>query len=281
MISLIVSALLAVVFPPTPQPTLPPLPALKGIIRATPAPPPLKIIVNVRSNGLCGAFKKSVLPVVGHALQNDRLIASSKPLFNDLTVKRRLNSDKASEDIDVLRLENLIRPLNDSVAAAKKILEDPNAFPKQAKTQQDKDLLAIRDSLRASVARQENVLDIISGFVDTTALGELQAAGHDYDKAIGAPDAGAQSRNNSTNGAPATPTPDPGLLTAGIGQNDPTRKADPAYRESGTLFGNDVYSAFAQTISAYQQEIGQHESVASELILKNVPACGGKVPAKP
>src|SRR5947209_13782338 len=128
MISLIVSALLAVVFPPTPQPTLPPLPALKGITRATPTPPPLKVIVNVRSNALCGAFKKTILPVVGHALQNDRLIATSKPIFNDLTAKRRLGQSKAAEDLDVMRLENLIRPLNDSVAAAKKILDDPNNF---------------------------------------------------------------------------------------------------------------------------------------------------------
>jgi len=70
-------------------------------------------------------------------------------------------------------------------------------------------------------------------------------------------------------------------LTAGIGQNDPTRAGDPLYKESGTLYGNDVYTAFAQTRGAYQQEIGQHESVASELILKNVPSCGGKVPGKP
>jgi hypothetical protein len=273
MLSLIVSVLLVAAVPDA-QPTLPPLPKLKGVSTATPTPPPLKEIVHVRSSALCSGLKKTILPVVGHEIQIDKMIATSRPIFNDLTTKRRLGSGKAAEDLDVVRLEGLIRPLNDNIGAAKKLLEDPKAFPKQATTQQDKDLLAIRDSLRASVARQENVLDMISGFVDTQQLGELQAAGNEYNSAI----TGGATPNPS---GPASPTPDPGLLTAGVGANnpnDPVRKNDPLYKESGTLYGNDIYSAFSQAVAQYQQEIGKHESAASELILHNVPQCGGKVP---
>jgi len=259
------------------QPTLPPLPPLKGVSTATPTPPPLKEITHVRSSALCGSLKRTILPVVGHELQIDKYIATSRPLFNDLTQKRRMNAGKGAEDLDVMRLEGLIRPLNDNIAEAKKLLDDPKAFPKHANSQQDKDLLAIRDSLRQSVARQENVLDMISGFVDTQQMGELQAAGHDYDAAISGSDT-AKAANPQP-----TATPDSGLLTAGVGnsQNDVTRKYDPTYKESNTLFGNDVYSAFSQAVGQYQQEIGKHESAASEVILRSVPQCGGHVPGRP
>ncbi len=142
----------------------------------------------------------------------------------------------------------------------------------------------MRAHLAQVLIQQKRALDLVSGFVDTQQLGELQAAGHEYDKAINSTQT-ASGPGNSTNQPPATsPTAPPAdILNAGVtnAQNDPGRQYDPRYSNTGSVLGYNPLNIFDQQMHEYQTNISQSESLASQAILKAVPACGGRAPGSP
>jgi|GEM_PF-686211 len=253
---------------------------------AAPAPTstPLKTIVNLKVTRLCTGLRRSVGPAVRSVLQNDHAIAISRPLFKDY-VKSTSTGSQAATDMDVMHLERLIQPLVQNTQMIEKLLNDP-IYAHKPQSEQDRELLQIRAHLAAVLEEQKHALDLVSGFVDTQQLGELQAAGHEYDKAINSSDTTSQSRNGSSgssqtpNLAPTTAPAD--ILNAGVtnAQNDPGRKYDPRFQNTGSQLGYNPLNAFDQQMEVYQVNISHSEDLASQTILKAVPQCGGHVPAQ-
>lgn len=245
-----------------------------------PTATPLKEIVHVVSRPICSALRRSIGPAVGHVLQNDKIIAASKPLFaNYARDHASSNGNGASENMDVLRLENLVRPMVNNVAEIKRILSEPGAFPRFARSDQEKQVLAMRAQLRAVLADQESALDLISGLVDTQQLGQLQASGSELAKTIANPDVTVKGPPGQT----ATPNPGPttnqsDLLNAGL--PDKLRSNDPRYKNTDSIVGHNPLNAFAQQVAVLQRSIDSNEAVAAKSIMAAVTQCGGRTPGQ-
>lgn len=240
-----------------------------------PAPTPLRTITHMHVSPMCTALGKVIGPAIAKVLQNDKYIANSKPLFHDFTQASAAGQNGAAKDMAVERLETLIGPLVKNTQAVDKLLSDPYAFPKVAYSDDDQKLLQMREQLRAVNQQQKKALDVISGFVDTQQLGELQAAGHEYDAALRA---NATNRGQTPNPAPTAPPAD--VLNAGVSndKNDPTRAIDPTYKNTGSLVGANPLNVFENAITSYQQDIAGSEQDAAKTVVSAVPRCGGHVP---
>lgn len=247
---------------------------------AKPAPTatPLKTITHIRTSPLCTGLRRVIGPAIAKVLSSDKYIANSKPLFHDFTRASASGQSVGAQDLAVSRLETLIGPLVKNTEAVDKLLSDPYAFPKVAYSDDDQKLLQMRQQLRVVNDQQKKALDIISGFVDTQQLGELQAAGHEYDSALKASPSNAGQTPNPAPTAPPAP-----ILNAGVNNasNDPTRASDPRYKNTDSLVGANPLSVFENAIASYQQDIAGSEQDAAKTVVSAVPLCGGRVPGQP
>jgi len=141
-------------------------------VAATPAaspapPPPLKVIGNVRSTPFCTALRETIGPAIASVLSNDDLIASSKPAFVTLYRDDILAGSEARAHLDMNRLESLITPIVANVKRIDSLLASKPNDPK---------LIAMREKLLAVAGQQKESLNVISGFIATEQLGEIQGA---------------------------------------------------------------------------------------------------------
>ncbi len=248
---------------------------------ATPAPAatPLKTIEHLHVSPLCTGLRQNIGPAIGKVLQNDHTIAQSRPLLRGYVKATATGS--ISKDLQVSRVERLITPLVQNTAAIEKLLNDPFVFPKRAISDADRQLLEIRANLLQVVAAQKRALDVISGFVDTEQLGQMQAAGSEALKLTQTreiPKAQGGNGPQSAQSAGAAPTPPPSeILNAGV-RNTPQQAADPALQDTGFVVGHNPLDVFDQAIGQYQQMLQSSEGRAADLVVKALPLCGGHVP---
>ncbi len=242
-----------------------------------PAPTPLKTITHIHSSPLCTGLRRAITPAIAKVLDTDHLIATSKPFFHDYVHASATGQNKAAEDMSVEHLENLIGPLVNNTEAVEKLLTNPYAFPRSVHSSDDKRLLQMRAQLYAVNEQQKRALDLISGFVQTQQLGELQAAGHEYDAAINS----TSTATTPPNPAPSAPSSD--VLNAGVGnsKNDPSRAMDPRYMNSNNLIGANPLNVFENSISSYQADIEATEQDAAKSVVQAVVLCGGRAPGQP
>jgi hypothetical protein len=268
MFGLVLAALLA---PPTPVPTLPPLPPSIHLPKATAAP--LKEIVHIVSSPLCGHLKKVVAPAIDNLRKNDQLIAKSKPLLGDFAKHHRLNDSQPAQDLDVARLESLVGPLVKNIEQTEKLLSDESVFPADPQDESQQNVADMRVELLRVLAQQNDALNFISGFVDTQQLASIQSAGSEELAKI---NQGTSPSNNSKNDPliNPTPTPDP-ILNAGLqmNSNDPTRANDPRYKLSPTYFGSDALSALPDYVTEIQNGLNAQEAVAARAVIKVASSC--------
>ena len=263
--------------------SLPAALAAVTLIAATPAPlqtpTPLRTITHERVTPLCTGLRRSIGPAIGRVLQNDKAIAQSRPLFATYVKQTATNSTQAAQDLDVMRLERLISPLVENTQQIETLLNDP-VYPRVPRSEDDRQLLAMRAHLIAVLQQQRGALDVISGFVDTQQLGELQAAGHEYDAAINGTNTATGPGSTPSRG-PLAPTPPPSdVLNAGLGQNDISRQYDPRYKGTGNVLGYNPLDVFGNAIGEYQARIEPMENATAKLVIHAIPLCGGTVPGQ-
>src|ERR1700722_2893974 len=175
-----------------------------------PSTTPLQEIYHSYSSPLCSALRTRIAPAIAMIQQNDATIAKSNPLF------KRYVSDsmggelsKPSEDMTVVRLGNLVRPLVDNILATQKLLEDSTIFPDNPQTDDEKRRADLKAKALAALAAQQASLDIINGFVQTQQLAGMQHDGFGFIGAITGSDmTSAQRTTPAAAGGPAS-TPDP------------------------------------------------------------------------
>lgn len=252
--------------------------AARSTAKPAPAATPLKTIEHIHISPMCTALGKVIGPAIAKVLQSDKIIANSKPYFHDFVKATAAGQSSAGKDMAVERLETLIGPLVKNTQAVDKLLSDPFAFPKVAYSDDDQKLLQMREQLLVVNAQQKKALDVISGFVDTQQLGELQAAGHEYDAALS-----SKPTNSGQTPNPAPTAPPADVLNAGVtnDRNDPARAIDPTYKNTGSLVGANPLNVFENAISSYQQDIQSSEQEAAKTVVSAVPRCGGHVPGGP
>jgi hypothetical protein len=174
------------------------------VVGATPTPPPQ--IYHVVTRPLCAELHDKIAPAIGMMLQNDATIKKGPPLFKEYNDAALYGSDagapgesdpvagdpsgtsNTSQNLALLGLENLIRPLANNVIAIQTLLDSPELMHGTGRTEDDAKLQPIREQLLKALAAQSASLDIISGFVDTQQMADLQHAGQGYIDSMAKPD---------------------------------------------------------------------------------------------
>src|SRR5579863_1914465 len=182
----------------------------------TPTPPPQ--IYHVVSRPLCSELRQHIKPAIGMMMENDATIKKSPSLFKQYNTASLYGSDpgtaqsgpgamdpggsaNGSQEIALLGIENLIRPIANNIIAIQTVLDSPELRTTTGREDDDKRLQDIRQKLLKALAAQSASLDIISGFVDTQQMADLQHAGEGYIASMNQPDSNSMKT--------ATPAPNP------------------------------------------------------------------------
>ena len=182
---------------------------------ATATPPPT--IYHIVTRPICAQLHQRIAPAIGMMLQNDTMIKKGPALFAKYNEAALYGNDPAAtsshhdpvagdpggvsnpaQNMALQGMENLIRPIANNIIAIQTTLDSPELRNGTGRPDDDKRLHEIRDKLLQALAAQNASLDIISGFVDTQQMADLQHAGEAYISSISSPD---------INRTPASPSP--------------------------------------------------------------------------
>jgi hypothetical protein len=173
-------------------------------VGASPTPPPQ--IYHVVTRPLCAELHDKIAPAIGMMIQNDTTIKKGPALFKAYNDAALYGNDagaagqsdpvagdpsggsNTSQNLALLGLENLIRPIANNVIAIQTLLDSPELTQGTGRPEDDAKLQAIRAELLKALAAQNASLDIISGFVDTQQMADLQHAGEAYIASMTKPD---------------------------------------------------------------------------------------------
>ena len=198
---------------------------------ATATPPPQ--IYHIVTRPICAQLHQRIAPAIGMMLENDTVIKKGPALFqkyNDATLydndpgtsskKDPVAGDPGgvsnpAQNMALQGMENLIRPIANNIIAIQTTLDSPELRNGTGRAEDDQRLHEIRDKLLKALAVQNASLDIISGFVDTQQMADLQHAGEAYISSMAAPDTGRTAASpapvnpfaSSTNYAGLAPNP--------------------------------------------------------------------------
>jgi hypothetical protein len=184
----------------------------------TPSPTPPPQIYHIVTRPLCSELHEHVAPAIGMMLQNDATIKKSPDLFKQYNAAALYGNDMAgqhnpaagdpggvsnpSQTMALQGMENLIRPIANNIIAIETMLDSPQLMNGTGQPEDDKRLQDIRDKLLKALAAQNASLDIISGFVDTQQMADLQHADEGYISSLSKPDISGAS---SATPGPANP----------------------------------------------------------------------------
>lgn len=180
---------------------------------ATATPPPQ--IYHIVTRPICAQLHQRIAPAIGMMLENDTMIKKGPALFQKYNDAALYGSDASTsshhdavgdpsgtsnpaQNMALQGMENLIRPIANNIIAIQTTLDSPELLNGTGRPEDDKRLHEIRARLLQALAAQNASLDIISGFVDTQQMADLQHAGEAYINSMSAPD---------TNRTQASPSP--------------------------------------------------------------------------
>lgn len=266
---------------------------------STPAPsyatPPPQII-HIITRPLCSELHKHIQPAIAMMLENDANIKKGPTLFSrynhdalsgvDNSVSNAAgpnggvqmsnggSSDStmtASQNMALLGMENLVSPIANNIIATQKILDSPALTKGTGNPEDDKQLQAMRDKLLKALATQNAALDIISGFVATQQMGDLQHSGEEYIAAVNQSDIVGK-------GSGATPTPFP--LT--YNPNQAGLPANPYDIDLATIPGLTLgYNPVTRLLDALHWTIDEttsRENDAATAVMASAQQCAGPTP---
>jgi hypothetical protein len=194
-------------------------------------------------------------------LANDDLIASSKPAFATLYHDDILAGSEARAHFDLYRLEKLETPIIANVKRVDTLLAGKPDDPK---------LQAIRAKLQAVAVQQKASLNVISGFVATEQLGEMQGASPPGNWTNTFILGGAQSSQPGpiSNLSPAAGN----LFAAGVHNRNPGLR-DPRYdaRSAGPTY--DPFMPLVSQIEQQRAAAQSAESDAAKLVADALQQC--------
>ena len=261
---------------PTPAPA-------RSSVAASPTTPPQ--IIHIYTRHLCTVLTKTIAPAIGMMLQNDKTIAKSPDLFKEYNFAMGYGS-QGSQDMAVMRMENLVGPLADNVVAIHKQLDDLNAFPAVPRTQDERHLQQLKSELLKTLASQEASLDIINGFVTTQQLSQMQHEGFGYIGSIASPDTkNAGQAPQNTVGQSLLATPPPGaegvnatIMNAGLPSNP--YEIDLA-RLPGLTLGYNPVTHLRDGVLWTQADAQKNEDALSRDVIQTANECKSQTTVVP
>ena len=249
---------------------------------ATPTPPPQ--IYHILTRPLCSELHEHIAPAIGMMLQNDTTIKKSPAFLREYNDAALYSSDAAtgsqndpitgdpggttsnpSQSMALQGMENLIRPIANNIIAIETMLDSPALLNGTGKPEDDKQLQEIRERLLKALAAQNASLDIISGFVDTQQMADLQHAGEGYINSMSKPD--------TSTAQIATPAPNPLEANPGYAGLPPNPyDIDPATIPGLTLGYNPV-TRLLEGLRWTIDQTAARENEAAKAVMSSAALC--------
>ncbi|MGB8964388.1 MAG: hypothetical protein WCB99_01990 [Candidatus Cybelea sp.] len=274
------------------------VPALAcGAADVSPTPPPTGAtpppqIYHIITRPLCSELHQHIAPAIGMMLQNDSTIKKSPGLFKQYNTAALYGPDAGAasgnssqnspvaadpgtsnmaQSMALQGMENLIRPIANNIIAIQTALDSPQLTTGTGREEDDKHLKEIRAKLLKALAAQNASLDIISGFVDTQQMADLQHEGQEYISSIGKPDTNEASS--------ATPGP---LNPLAYNPNSAGLPPNPYTIDLANVPGLTLgYNPVTRLIDALHWTIDEtetRENDAAKAVMSSAVLCSGTVP---
>lgn len=142
-------------------------------------PPP--IIIRVRATLLCSALRDKIAPAVSGLCVDDKIISQGQTMMTklraDAITDPRSDSGAggagSSSEMDDFQMTSLVQALSKNLQRVEAVLNDPAAFPSQAKTDDEEALGKVKNKLEAVAANQRQILNILSETVESNKGNDL------------------------------------------------------------------------------------------------------------
>ncbi len=269
------------------------------VAQAAPAPsatPPLKTITTVKSGPICSTLTTTVLHTVQGLQIDDRIVESSKPMLVDMAQAWAPNS-LAGEKFDQLQaqwgnapggthnvdnaglilagqhLYKVAAGLVHNLQIIDNMLDDPQRFPADPKTDADREAALLKAQLQAVADQQRKSLNVLYGLADTFNMQDLIAHGDGTQGAINGGGSSGQVSHNDQDVSfqDVISGPERGRIGSA---KDPTVDTDPAISQKslGALANSPIMRFYVGVVEE-QQATAQTESELSQTILQVVNQC--------
>lgn len=254
----------------------------------TPTPPPQ--IYHIVTRPLCSELHEHVAPAIGMMLQNDATIKKSPDLFKQYNAAALYGSNNGSgndpspasgdpggtsnpsQQLALQGMENLIRPIANNIIAIETMLDSPTLMNGTGQPDDDKQLQDIRAKLLKALAAQNASLDIISGFVDTQQMADLQHADEGLISSMSKPDISDQG----------TSTPAPALNPLEANPNYAGLPPNPYNIDLATVPGLTLgYNPVTRLLEALHWTIdatATRENDAAKAVMTSASLCRDSLP---
>ncbi len=261
---------------------------------ATPQPtatqPPQ--IYRVLTRPLCGQLHQRIAPAIGMMLQNDVTVKKSPALFKQYNTAALYGADSGgagqngpvagdpgsgtsnmAQNMALLGLENLIRPVANNIIAIQTTLDSPELTNSTGNPEDDRRLQEIRSKLLKALAAQSASLDIISGFVDTQQMADLQHSDEGYISSINKPD--------TANSGLATATPNPLSYNPGYAGLPPNPYQIDLATVPGLTLGYNPVTRLVDALHWTMDETAARENEAAQDVMRSAALCGAAATPAP
>jgi hypothetical protein len=228
---------------------------------AAPTASPLKVIIRVHSRALCSTLTQRIAPAVAGLMKDDEVIALGQKGVAKMGADATAH---ASTRIDALGIENVVQAIVRNTEQIDDILDSPENFSLDPKSDDDRTADAIKAQLLVVLTRQKVVLNALNGLIQTEDLGRMQTEG-----LSGIPSATSKSTYGPTESEQSA------LQAAGLGV-DP-HEIDTRMLNSD-LAGMTPYGRLATVLKRYDVHTAEIEAVAAVGITQVASACGGTTP---
>lgn len=257
------------------------------VVGATPTPPPQ--IYRVVTRPLCSRLHQVIAPAIGMMLQNDTTIKQSPALFKKYNDAALYGSDASAsaqsspggdpgsstsnpaQNMALQGMENLIRPIANNIIAIQTALDSPQLTTPTGVQDDDRQVQAIRDKLLKALAAQNASLDIISGFVDTQQMADLQHADEGYISSIAQPD--------SSNAKIATPAPNPLEANPNYAGLPPNPYSIDLATVPGLTLGYNPVTRLLDALHWTIDATATRENDAAKSVMASAALCSGTLPS--
>jgi hypothetical protein len=239
-------------------------------VTAVPTPTPPPQIYRVVSRPLCSQLREHIKPAIGMLLENDAEIKKGPDLFQRYNLGALQGNDSGDtgsngeQQMALLGLENLVRPIANNVIAIQTILSNPALTTPTGREDDDKRLADMRAKLLRALAAQNASLDIISGFVDTQQMADLQHAGQEYIAEVNQPE---------TTNALGTPTPNSLSYNPNYAGLPPNPYTIDLANVPGLTLGYNPVTRLIDGLHWTMRQTAARENTAAAAVLANAAIC--------
>lgn len=239
-------------------------PLLVAAALAAPAPTPsaLPVIGRVRSKGFCSAVRENVAPALLGLMKSDEIIGAGHRAFAKMRSDAVAQSPQALE-MDRLYLDRVARAMAHNLVVVDKMLADERRFPRKPVTDDERFADDVKARLLAVRDAQRRALDVISGTLETEALGRMQSERDtQMDASLAAKPPHASTGDNAF------------IDVAGLNLPAPVSALDPrTLNASSSMPGRTAYDRILGTLEARQAEIVRVEAPAATTVTAAALAC--------